>query len=106
MCSRHGIARYLILYRVHTMTDENVNIDDPVTVDPIEELRRIVNEQKDVIVKQNESIKKLESRLNDYDRKATASAGVKKEEPKVPEPDPQDVAYRAMLREMGISDKE
>lgn len=89
------------------MTEENINIDDPVTPDPIEELRKIVNEQKDVIVKQNESIKKLEMRLNDYDRKTTASAGVAKtEEPKIPEPDPQDVAYRAMLREMGIDDKE
>lgn len=89
------------------MTDEQINIDDPATPDPIEELRKIVNEQKDVIVKQNESIKKLEMRLNDYDRKTTASAGTPKaEEPKTPEPDPQDVAYRAMLREMGIEDKE
>lgn len=89
------------------MTDEETNIDDPVTPDPIEELRKIVNEQKDVIVKQNESIKKLEMRLNDYDRKTTASAGAAKtEESKIPEPDPQDVAYRAMLREMGIDDKE
>ena len=89
------------------MTDEQINIDDPATPDPIEELRKIVNEQKDVIVKQNESIKKLEMRLNDYDRRTTASAGTSKtEEPKTPEPDPQDVAYRAMLREMGIEDKE
>lgn len=89
------------------MTDEQINIDDPATPDPIEELRKIVNEQKDVIVKQNESIKKLEMRLNDYDRKTTASAGASKnEKPEVPEPDPQDVAYRAMLREMGIEDKE
>lgn len=89
------------------MTDEQINIDDPATPDPIEELRKIVNEQKDVIVKQNESIKKLEMRLNDYDRKTTASAGASKpEESKPPEPDPQDVAYRAMLREMGIEDKE
>lgn len=90
------------------MTDEQINIDEPSTPDPIEELRKIVNEQRDVIVKQNESIKKLEMRLNDYDRKTTASAGVatKTEETKIPEPDPQDVAYRAMLREMGIEDKE
>ena len=90
------------------MTDENVNIDDPAVPDPIEELRKIVNEQRDVIVKQNESIKRLESRLNDFDRKSTASAGVKTEDskPAVPEPDPQDVAYRAMLREMGIDEKE
>ena len=88
------------------MTEENINIDDPSVPDPIEELRKLVNEQRDVIVKQNESIKRLEARLNDYDRKSTASAGVKAEEPKVPEPDPQDVAYRAMLREMGIDDKE
>lgn len=90
------------------MTDEEINRDDPSTPDPIEELRKIVNEQKDVIVKQNESIKRLEARLNDYDRKSTASAGAKTEDskPAVPEPDPQDVAYRAMLREMGINDKE
>ena len=90
------------------MTDEQINIDDPATPDPIEELRKIINEQKDVIVKQNESIKKLETRLNDIDRKTTASASAVKTETevKVPEPDPQDVAYRAMLREMGIEDKE
>lgn len=88
------------------MTDENINIDDPSFPDPIEELRKTVNEQRDVILKQNESIKRLEDRLNNFDRKVTASAGVKTEEPKVPEPDPQDVAYRAMLREMGIDDKE
>ena len=91
------------------MTNEQINIDEPSTPDPIEELRKIVNEQRDVIVKQNESIKKLEMRLNDYDRKTTASAGVAtktEEKTAVPEPDPQDVAYRAMLREMGIEDKE
>lgn len=92
------------------MTDEQINIDDPATPDPIEELRRIINEQRDVILNQNESIKKLESRLNDIDRKTTATAGsvtkTAEEKPAIPEPDPQDVAYRAMLREMGISDNE
>ena len=90
------------------MTDEQINIDEPSNPDPIEELRRLVNEQRDVILKQNESIKKLESRINDFDRKTTASATAPAQEPvqKVPEPDPQDVAYRAMLREMGIEDNE
>lgn len=90
------------------MTDEQINIDDPPSVDPIEELRKLVSEQRDVILKQNETIKKLESRMNDFDRKTTASATAKvaeeKPEIKVPEPDPQEVAYRAMLREMGIED--
>ena len=84
------------------MTDEQINIDEPSAVDPIEELRKLVSEQRDVI------LKKLESRMNDFDRKSTASATAKvaeeKPEIKVPEPDPQEVAYRAMLREMGIDD--
>ena len=92
------------------MTDEQkINVDDPPSADPIEDLRKLVNEQRDVILKQNETIKKLESRMNDFDRKSTASAtkvAEDKPEIKVPEPDPQEVAYRAMLREMGIEDKE
>ena len=90
------------------MTDEQINPDEPSVADPIEALRKLVNEQRDVILKQNETIKKLESRMNDYDRKTTASTAVKAEEkkPEVPEPDPQDVAYRAMLREMGINEPE
>ena len=92
------------------MTDEQkINVDDPPSADPIEDLRKLVNEQRDVILKQNETIKKLESRMNDFDRKSTASAtkvAEEKPEIKVPEPDPQEVAYRAMLREMGIEDKE
>jgi uncharacterized coiled-coil protein SlyX len=89
------------------MTDEQINIDEPSGADPIEELRKLVSEQRDVILKQNETIKKLESRMNDFDRKSTASAtkvAEEKPEIKVPEPDPQEVAYRAMLREMGIED--
>ncbi len=89
------------------MTDEQINIDEPSGADPIEELRKLVTEQRDVILKQNETIKKLESRMNDFDRKSTASAtkvAEEKPEIKVPEPDPQEVAYRAMLREMGIED--
>ena len=84
------------------MTDE-INIDEPA-VDPFEEMRKLINEQKEVILKQNESIKALEQRVNDFDRKTTASKAPasKPEEPKVPQPDPQEVAYRAMLREMGI----
>ena len=88
------------------MTEEEINIDEP-SVDPIEELRKLVSEQRDVILKQNETIKKLETRMNDFDRKSTASVAVKAEEKpevKAPEPDPQEVAYRAMLREMGIED--
>lgn len=88
------------------MTDEEINIDEP-SADPIEELRKLVSEQRDVILKQNETIKKLESRMNDFDRKSTATAtkvAEEKPEIKVPEPDPQEVAYRAMLREMGIED--
>lgn len=104
MCSRHGIAR---CPHGDPMTDEQINIDEPANADPIEELRALVKEQQNVILAQNESIKRLESRVNDFDRKTTASA-VKAPvpEPKVPEPDPQEVAYRAMLREMGIENKE
>lgn len=90
------------------MTDEEqINIDEPSAPSAIEELRKLVNEQRDVILKQNDAIKNLESRINDFDRKSTASkAPAEPPKQEVPEPDPQDVAYRAMLREMGIDEKE
>ena len=79
-----------------------------VTNDPIEDVRKVAEELQKVVVAQNETIKRLEAKMNDIDRKTTASSApaAKKEEPKVPEPDPQEVAYRAMLREMGIEFKE
>lgn len=79
-----------------------------VTNDPIEDVRKVAEELQKVVVAQNETIKRLEAKMNDIDRKTTASSApvAKKEEPKVPEPDPQEVAYRAMLREMGIECKE
>ena len=87
-------------------TDLDGSSDNPY--DPIEDVKKVAEELQKVVVAQNETIKRLEAKMNDIDRKTTASSApsAKKEDPKVPEPDPQEVAYRAMLREMGIDFKE
>ena len=90
--------------------DQKTDLDgsSDVEYDPIEDVKKVAEELQKVVVAQNETIKRLEAKMNDIDRKTTASSATvaKKEEPKVPEPDPQEVAYRAMLREMGIECKE
>jgi len=90
--------------------DQKTDLDGTsgVANDPLEDVRKVAEELQKVVIAQNETIKRLEAKMNDIDRKTTASSAsvAKKEEPKVPEPDPQEVAYRAMLREMGIECKE
>ena len=90
------------------MTEEekspSISVND--VPDPITELRNILKEQQSVIVKQNEAIKALTARMNENEKyiSASPSPSAKAEEP--PKENPQDIAYRAMLKEMGISDKE
>lgn len=90
------------------MTDEpapSISVKD--VPDPISELRQILKEQQAVIVKQNEAIKTLTARMNENEKIAAAApAPAVQGAAEQPKENPQDVAYKAMLKEMGISDKE
>ena len=74
------------------------------TPDPIAELRKIVNEQNAVILKQQESIKALTERMNESEKVAGA-APAKSEVPAEPEKSPQDRAWEAMMKEMNIKEE-
>ena len=88
------------------MTEEIPSITVQDVPDPIEDLRKILNEQQAVIVKQNEAIKALTQRMNEADKLAAAApAQLAQAAPSVPEKSPQDAAYEAMLREMGIKEE-
>ena len=85
------------------MTEEkapSISVKD--VPDPITELRNILNEQQAVIVKQNEALKSLTTRMNESEKLAAAAAAAPAaaEQPKE---DPQTSAYNAMLKEMGIT---
>lgn len=86
------------------MTEEekapSISVND--VPDPIAELRNILKEQQAVIVKQNEAIKALTARMNESEKLAAAAATPDAAEP--PKEDPQTVAYKAMLKEMGIDE--
>lgn len=73
--------------------------------DPISELRAMLKEQQSIIIKQNEAIKSLTARMNENEKlvSASPSPSAKAEEP--PKENPQDVAYRAMLAELGIKEE-
>ena len=87
------------------MTEEkapSISVKD--VPDPVAELRKILNEQQAIILKQNEAIKSLTTRMNENEKLAAAAApeGAAAEPPKE---DPQTVAYKAMLKEMGIKEE-
>lgn len=83
------------------MTEESVIETVPQeTADPIAELREMIKEQNAVILKQNETIKSLMSRMNESEK--VASATPVKQEPKEPEKSPQDRAWESMMKEMNI----
>ena len=87
-----------------TMTDEQpVAQDMQISPDALKELREILVKQNEMIQKQNAAISSLESRLNDSEKMA-AAAPAKQEAAAEPEISPQDAAYAAMLREMGIKE--
>ena len=73
--------------------------------DPISELRAMLKEQQSIIIKQNEAIKSLTARMNENEKlvSASPSPSAKAEEPA--KENPQDVAYRAMLAELGIKEE-
>ena len=88
------------------MTEEIPSISVQDVPDPIDDLRKILKEQQAVITKHNEAIKALTQRMNEQDKlSAAAPAAQVQAEPAVPEKTPQDAAYEAMLREMGIKEE-
>ena len=73
--------------------------------DPVAELRKILKEQQAIILKQNEAIKSLTARMNENEKLAAAAAP-SGEAAEPPKEDPQTVAFKAMLKEMGINKEE
>lgn len=89
------------------MTEEkapSISVSD--VPDPVAELRNILKEQQAVIVKQNEAIKSLTARMNEQEKLASASPSLPAKEKEPEQVDPQDIAYKSMLAELGIKDKE
>ncbi len=74
------------------------------TPDPIAELRKIVNEQNAVILKQQESIKALTERMNESEKVAGA-APAQSASPAEPQKSPQDIAWESMMKEMNIKEE-
>ncbi len=74
------------------------------TPDPIAELRKIVNEQNAVILKQQESIKALTERMNESEKVAGA-APAQSAAPAEPQKSPQDIAWESMMKEMNIKEE-
>lgn len=85
------------------MAEEQVAQDMQISPDALKELKEIVIKQNEMIQKQNAAISSLESRLNESE-KVAAAAPAKQEAAAEPEVSPQDRAYQALLREMGIKD--
>ena len=87
------------------MTEESSpKLEVDLKEDPIAELRKIVNEQNAVILKQNEAIKSLTARMNESEKAAAASPAVTQAEQK-PEESPQDRAWKAMMKEFNIKEE-
>ena len=84
------------------MTEEQVG-QDMIPASALDEVKGILVQQNEIIKKQNEAIKSLESRLNESE-KVAAAAPAKQEAAAEPQVSPQDAAYAAMLREMGIKE--
>lgn len=87
---------------------ENLQIDEEVPQmvtaesEAIGELRRIVEEQKEVLVKQQAQLKDLNRRLADTETvKYSAPVDSVHDVPRV---NPQEAAYLAMLKEMNVHD--
>lgn len=86
------------------MTEESSpKLEVDLKEDPISELRKIVNEQNAVIIKQNEAIKSLTARMNESEKAAAASPVTEKQ--KEPEESPQDRAWKAMMKEFNIKEE-
>ena len=86
------------------MTDEGVIETIPVgEEDPIALLKKMINEQNAVILKQNEAIKNLTMRINESEK--TASATPVKTAEAVPEKSAQDLAWESLMKEMNIKEE-
>lgn len=86
------------------MTEESSpKLEVDLKEDPISELKKIVNEQNAVILKQNEAIKSLTARMNENEKAAAASPVTEKQEK--PEESPQDRAWKAMMKEFNIKEE-
>ena len=87
------------------MTEESSpKLEVDLKEDPISELRKIVNEQNAVILKQNEAIKSLTARMNESEKAAAASPVTQQAQEK-PEESPQDRAWKAMMKEFNIKEE-
>lgn len=87
------------------MTEESVKEGIvPDQADPIAELRKIVNEQSTVIMKQNEAIKALTARMNETEKTAAAAAGAAAA-PQPPQKSPQEIAWESMMKEFNIKEE-
>lgn len=80
---------------------ENIVPDQP---DPIAELKKIVNEQSAVIMKQNEAIKALTARMNETEKTA-AAAPAAPAAPQPPQKSPQEIAWESMMKEFNIKEE-
>jgi uncharacterized coiled-coil protein SlyX len=88
------------------MTEESSpKLEVDLKEDPISELRKIVNEQNAVILKQNEAIKSLTARMNESEKAAAASPAVSQAQQEKPEESPQDRAWKAMMAEFNIKEE-
>ena len=103
-----GLAADLTCTQVSHINKGEKMADDPMMAlpetDAIGELRKIVEQQKSVIVSLSAQVKGYEQRLNEVEKRAAAipaAAGVPAAEA-APEENPQDAAYKAVLKEMGI----
>lgn len=80
---------------------EGIVPDQP---DPIAELKKIVNEQSAVIMKQNEAIKALTARMNETEKTA-AAAPAAPAAPQPPQKSPQEIAWESMMKEFNIKEE-
>ena len=86
------------------MTDDAV-IEEVVLEeeDPIAILKKMINEQNAVILKQNEAIKNLTVRINESEK--TISATPVKTAEAVPEKSAQDIAWESLMKEMNLKEE-
>ena len=70
----------------------------------VADLQKLVKEQSAVIVKQNEMLKDMQTRMSEFEKVQSAVPAAAPQEAPVPKESAQDAAYHAMLREMGIKE--
>lgn len=88
------------------MTEESVKEGIvPDQTDPIAELKKIVNEQSAVIMKQNEAIKALTARMNETEKTAAAAPAAAPAAAQPPQKSPQEIAWKSMMKEFNIKEE-